>query len=164
MVQAVPTRPTIGGKGILRGHVYLPYGLHTGKRAGATPRPHRAPYRPHTVLPVPAPYRFARTGPIPFCPYRPRTVLPVPAPNRFARTGPVPFCPYRPHTVLPVPFCPRVVLPSPCCCSCRVCFCFVWMRSYPNKSFQKSKSGMALTDVLCLFYEILNPIRIYIYI
>ena len=85
-------------------------------------------YRPRTVLLVPVSYRFARTGPVPFCPYRsctvlpvavpyhfalmlplqpltslyrPRTVLPVPVPYRFARTGPVPFCPYRSRTVLP---------------------------------------------------------------
>ena len=105
-----------------KGPVYLPYGLHTGKRGGPAPRPHRAPYR----LPVPAPYRFAHTGPVPFarngpkpfCPYRPRSVLspcchykplpthtaPVPPPYRFARTAAVPFCPYRPRTVL-----------SPCC-------------------------------------------------
>ena len=67
------------------------------------------PYRP-----VP----FCLYRPVPFCPYRPRTVLPIPAPYRFAHTGPVPFCPYRPVPFClyrPVPFCPyrpRTVLPS----------------------------------------------------
>ena len=44
-----------------------------GPRTGAPPyrSPYRNPYRPSTVLPEPAPYRFARTGPVPFCLYKP---------------------------------------------------------------------------------------------
>ena len=128
-VRAVPSLPTIGGTGTLRGPVYLRYGLHMRKRAGPVPLPHRAPYFnaywPHTVLPLPT-----GTAPVPFCPYSAPTILPpcspykplptgtapVPPPYRFARTAPVPFCArvaltspyqpvpprYRPRTVLPV--------------------------------------------------------------
>ena len=100
-VRAVPTLPTIGGTGTLRGpYIY---------RTGCTRENVRAPHCTHTV---------PRTDPVPFCPYRPRTVFPVLAPYRFAPvlslqaiTNPyrpgiaaVPFCPYRPRTVL-----------SPCC-------------------------------------------------
>ena len=106
------------------------YRAHTVPRRAPAPcpveRPHRSPYGPRTVLPLPVPYRFARMGPVPFCPYRSRTVLPLPVAYSFARTGPVPFCPCRSRTVLPlpvpyrfarmgpVPFCPyrsRTVLP-----------------------------------------------------
>ena len=143
MVGAVTTIRGTGthGTGTQRGPVRCPYGLHTGKGAGHVPCPHRAlysartvdrmgpvpfcPYRSHTVLPVPVPYRFACMGPVPFYPYGPRNVLPLPVPYRFARTGPAPFFPYPYRTVLPVPvpyrfartgpvpFCPHVALMLP---------------------------------------------------
>ena len=154
MVRAVPTRSTIGRYGHPKGPRIFTVRAAHGKTCG----PRTAP----TPCPVPTPNRFAHTGLVPFFPYRPHTVLPpcchykslptrtapVPPPYRFARTGPVPFC-------------PRVVLTSPYCCSCRVCFCFAWMSSHPSNLFQKSKSGMALTEVLCVFYANLNPVRIY---
>ena len=90
MVGAVPTT---GGTGTHKGPVRCLYGLHTGKGAGHVPRPHRAPYSARTVARM-GPYRFVRTGPVPFCPYRSRTVLPLQVPYCFARTGPVPFCPH----------------------------------------------------------------------
>ena len=82
MVGAVPTTGSMGTQ-------KAAYGERCGPRTAPTPcpvqRPHRSPYGPRTVLPVPVPYRFARMGPVPFCPYRSRTVLPVLVPNRFAR-------------------------------------------------------------------------------
>ena len=87
MVGAVPTT---GGTGTHKGPVRCLYGLHTGKGAGHVPRPHRAPYSARTVARM-GPYRFVRTGPVPFYPYRSRTVLPLQVPYCFARTGPVPF-------------------------------------------------------------------------
>ena len=57
------------------------HGERCGPRTAPTPcpvqRPHRSPYGPRTVLPLPVPYRFAPAGPVPFCPYGSRTVLPA---------------------------------------------------------------------------------------
>ena len=169
-----------------KGPVYLPYGLHTGKRGGPAPRPHRAPYR----LPVPAPYRFARTGPapfsrngpIPFCPYRPRTVLPVPAhtilpvpaPYRFvpvlplqAITNPyrpgtaaVLLCPYRRRTVLPVPspyrFVPVLSLQGLIAVLVESASVLFGCVPIPNPSFQKSK--------FYAYFTVLNPIRLFFFL
>ena len=134
-VRAVPSLPTIGGTGTLRGPVYLRYGLHMRKRAGPVPLPHRAPYFnaywPHTVLPLPTGtprYRFARTAPLPFCPrvaltspyqpvpprYRPRTVLPPCCPYNPLPIGAAPVPPpYRfPRTTVPLgTYLPRTFRP-----------------------------------------------------
>ena len=97
MVGAVPST---GGTGTQRGPARCLYGLHTGKGAGRVPYPHRVPYSACTV---------ARMGAVPFFPYRSRTVLPVWAPYHFARTAP-----YRFARTGPEPFCPHVALTTLC--------------------------------------------------
>ena len=101
-VRAVPSLPTIGGTGTLRGPVYLRYGLHMRKRAGPVPLPHRAPYFnaywPHTVLPLPT-----GTAPVPFCPYSAPTILPPCSPYKPLPTGTAPVPPpYRFASMLPL--------------------------------------------------------------
>ena len=80
-------RPTIGGTGTQG----APYIYRTGCTRGNV----RAPHHAHTV---------PGTDPVPFCPYRPHTVLPVPAPYRFAPVLSLQAItnPYRPRTVLPL--------------------------------------------------------------